>query len=528
MKVQGTMLEPGDSPEGGEGVQRSSYASVILPSLVLSLQLAVYGLVGTLPMLTFWLPWRESANAGRFRVDVTRNETVFLDESYATTASFVMGYTVYASMPMFTFIPAVISACLRLPWRQIVALFFVTPFAAVAYTLAGRRGTSSPLLTGPLMVCPYPFQWALLRYRLCPPGSKVPATMIWCLAVLFMAFVLLNAIEFLSTSHKGLVVYIVVPIGKEAANFVFRTMARSFILDANAGGAGVKLRRSPAWALVLASNLTFAMYTRLLFSRERSTVLRGLMVAYQCATEVLLRLTVRWRDTQIRRWKRKLRLFGRKDATSRRRSTTIVAPSILAGSHVEVDAVRDQKTGKLMRPQLTAQSLEGVTASLKYFYANIVIIEALCEYTAIYMTALYIHFFKGDVLALPLEYFITKARLFDEPIDSSSLLLWVLTQALAELAVDTICGAAEMYKDGLPLLAAWRGRAQGFGLWFAFASWLVQVLMTGILQPDNFAACLGDDMCLCANNNGLQPGGVRDLYCARLQLNLNESAVLLP
>lgn len=519
------MAEPGGPPAPGPGDGQSpsrqgvgTIWGAVLPALLLSLQLAAYGLVGTLPVLTFWLPWRESANVARFRVDTMRNETVFLDESYATTIPFVVGYMAYASMPMFSFVPSVLGACLRLPWQQFAALLAVTPVAAAAFTLIGRNGTSSPLLTGPLLVSPYPFQWAILRFRLCPPGSKVPATMALMLTVLFFSFIVVINLQALSVLHRDLAVYVVIPFGKEAVNFVFRTVARRIILDANAGGDGVIMRRSPAWGLVVASNLGFAMYTRLLYTTEKSPMLRGLMVAYQCFTEVLLRLTVRWRDTKLRAWRRKLaqRLFGGSGATARR-STAIVAPAALAQAG-------DNKASE--QAQRTAQNPSEAADSLNHYFANIVIIEALSEYVAIYMVGLYMFMFRGDVLALPLEYYLAQDNLFDEPIDTTPLLLWMLTQALAELAVDTICGTAEMYKDGLHLRAAWRERAPDFGVWFAFASWFVQVNMSGILQPDNLAACLGDDMCRCANNNGLHPGGVRDVYCVRLQVHHNASSLL--
>ena len=69
-------------------------------------------------------------------------------------------------------------------------------------------------------------------------------------------------------------------------------------------------------------------------------------------------------------------------------------------------------------------------------------------------------------------------------------------------------------RQGLPVFTIWNGMRKHV---FLFVILITVVHTVGILwyyvDPNYYGACYGRDICYCAQDNGLLPGGLLDRWC---------------
>lgn len=132
------------------------------------------------------------------------------------------------------------------------------------------------------------------------------------------------------------------------------------------------------------------------------------------------------------------------------------------------------------------------------------------------MSACLLFFGHSRMLALPFTYYNNLDRPFDDPLDLAALGKWTALQMGVEIIVDTISTYVEM-RAGYDLQGIWRSRHKYFVVALVGASVFASVCAYFTVGfKDVHLECVGMDMCFCADDNGLQPGGLQERYCLRL------------
>mmetsp|Transcript_16453 Transcript_16453/g.28520 ORF Transcript_16453/g.28520 Transcript_16453/m.28520 type:complete len:468 (+) Transcript_16453:218-1621(+) len=431
----------------------------ILESLELTLRLGGYGLLGLWCILFYWLP---ELLVGEV-VDPLKNETIYVEtlEEQSTAVKAVESFLV-GEVQMFC--PIAIAFMLFVKQaaqkRALVILIFLASIMLYKVLVI----LAHPSLRMFYALVPYFGVCVAMRCTL-PSDSRIPLQVLkqTLIIVTGLAFVFLLTEVHSDNSLRAVFFVVVFPITREIWYAIARGGARSLALDYEIGGTGVEIDRSVCWFFFLFVQLTIAMLVRVYMTSFDNSFVMGLIVFSQSMMEIVLRLTLEWRD---QKWKSVRNWFwdslhtsvnsrvtpGSSSVFRERRNTLVVAPSQVGRNSLLV----------LPSANCISTTLEDLHKSQKRMTSMFILGEMLAEYCAICLTPVITLMFYKDRLNWPLDYYLTLDDVFtSNTMDYSSLLTWTFVQLTSELFVDVFCCVVELY-HGCDLLQVWKERGTGF------------------------------------------------------------------
>jgi hypothetical protein len=271
--------------------------------------------------------------------------------------------------------------------------------------------------------------------------------------------------------------------------------------QADIGGSNVNpedLDRKHAWVFVGCVQIFWAVYYRLQVANIQDPMMSWGIVMWQALLEISLRLTVRQRDTFMKKVLKRYRRGGKRV----RQGTKVVSlhTSAFNKSKTILDTATDAG--------VTTDDAQGA------FYSMVILTEMMAEYTGIFIACFDIAFWKDHVLYAPFQYYTSVP--LDSPQNLTPLFVSAVMQWFAEILVDVICTYHERRTNPFIAWEALYSFPKSFTFLYAFASFVGgELAVTIVLVSDSFSACTGRDMCYCVNN-GLMVRGVRETYCKML------------
>ncbi|GBG25783.1 Hypothetical Protein FCC1311_020022 [Hondaea fermentalgiana] len=395
----------------------------------------------------------------------------------------------------FGFLPAMLAAYSRMHPLRAFFIFYVPIITwAIVWDLV-------PLAAIWKLCIPYAYIPLALRIFVVSKRSSLPQKAISFFVSLLlgnMLVIFVNSNDLSkSTVKRILFTSVLVPLIKELTASWFRSSTRNLVTKADA--AIGRTNRAVPWAQLLLIQIVWAVYGRMLFSEAEDDTVLTIIVIMQGATEISLRLSIRWRDKKVRTAKRFVHAamydrFG------------LPYPE----QHASVLIVPDSNIFR----EVGTRNRDGIE---RVFYGMVVLCDMLAEYIAILMVPLIILTFRTRIILIPLNYYSNQ---FDaatpfQGIDVWPLARWTALQLVTELIVDALCIAYERKHLKIDLERLWSRRPSSFVPWVIFASLGAAPFVYLTLDTD-LCADPGKNYCNCANGNGLSSGGLLQKYCEQL------------
>ena len=296
--------------------------------------------------------------------------------------------------------------------------------------------------------------------------------------------------------------------------------AAYYLTVADLKNAGVAVNRDASVVPVIAYQTVMSIVFRLEVSNYDDPRVALATCLLQGVLEIVLRLTAPERDAWVKRVSSRFCFASR-----RRRATTLVVTSVVAGSHDQPSSALAKSfsgTSSALHRSKTSERIAAADerdAVVKQFLARMILVDMWAEYAGIYIGSLVL--FLGQ--SLPLYYPFRPYRKYPELFDGGNyygvLAAGTMVQIVIEIVTDTVCVVFET-RRGLQPLNVWRELPKAaltpiilFALIYA-----TYVGQARSLLGDSLYQCNHRDVCWCVGK-GLLPGGVREGYCLLLYPN---------
>ena len=314
--------------------------------------------------------------------------------------------------------------------------------------------------------------------------------------------------------------FVLLNLYKEAGRHVMVSAAYYLtVADLNSGGLAVN--RDAAIVPVVAYQTLTAIIFRLEVSNYDDPGVALATCLLQGVLEIALRLTAPERDAWVKRAFRRLGCSRR-----RRRGTALVVSSSAADSQKTRVLSKSFAVSASTYKLRSADTFERAAAVherrqvIQLFNARMVLVDMWSEHAGICIGTMVLWLGHSN----PLYYPFRPYRNYPDLLDGDSnyfgtLAFGAVVQIVIEVVTDTVCLVFERRK-GLEPLTVWR-KLPWIALSPLFLCALVYATLAGQIRSlygDEVQTCNHSDLCACVNN-GLQPGGMRELYCLMLYPN---------
>ena len=179
----------------------------------------------------------------------------------------------------------------------------------------------------------------------------------------------------------------------------------------------MELDRKHTWVFVGWLQIFWAVYYRLQVANIQDPMMSWGIVMWQALLEITMRLTVRQRDTFMKKVLKRFRRSERK-----RRGTKVV--SLHTSAFNQSKSILDTATNT----DDTAGDAHGA------FYSMVILTEMMAEYTGIVAACFYIAFWRDHVLSRTYQYYTSVP--LDSPQNLTPLFVSAVMQWFAEIVVD--------------------------------------------------------------------------------------------
>jgi hypothetical protein len=325
--------------------------------------------------------------------------------------------------------------------------------------------------------------------------------------IILMGQIMLEGLKFLPTNQEWFILVlfgVIYPVLREMTRFLATQSAWYLSSQADIGGSSVNsedLDRKHAWVFVGYVQIFWAVYYRLQVANIQDPMMSWGIVMWQALLEITMRLTVRQRDTFMKKVLKRFRRGGKRV----RRGTKVVSLSV--------------STFKSLKTILDTATDAGVTTddAQGAFYSMLVLTDMMAEYTGIVAACFAIAFWRDHVLFRPFQYYTSVP--LDSPQNLTPLFVSMVMQWFAESLVDVICTYHERRTDPQIVWDSLFFDRKSFTFLYAFASVVgASLAISIVIVSDSFSACIGRDICHCVNN-GFVENGVLETYCKLIYSN---------
>lgn len=363
-----------------------------------------------------------------------------------------------------------------------------------------------------------------------PKDSRIPRQMVYQILITVLGQVLLMTVKLYPLDLDWFVLLlfgVIYPIMRDVTRFMATKSAWYLSSEEGiAGSEGPEPHRAHAWLFVGWLQLFWSIYFRLQVANIADPTMALVIILWQAILEIVLRLTVKQRDSFLSRcWYSIKRGYGacarKSDSANETMRKTKVQPMVSAKFQKPKISMRLWNSILSMTPT-SGTKLELEQASRKrdegekIFYSLVVLVEMMAEYTGISVSCLLIAYFSDHIIDSPYLWYTSQP--LDSPQNLSPLFMNSLVQLVAETVVDVVCMFYEVQRDPE---SAWvfLTSSKSFLFLYAFVSLTGAHLASLIvIASDSYDACIDRDLCYCVGN-GLVVAGVRDQYCKLLYAN---------
>ena len=357
--------------------------------------------------------------------------------------------------------------------------------------------------------------WVPILYCLLPWASKVPRHA-WGVSFSMMLAmglkVIIMTVPDNSLTDRLLMILVLFPIVRELSGILVRNIARSLCgalihptENPSEEIAGKPVRSTFIWLLVMWWQSGFTTAVRVIVVQYDPVVLT--VVMFLCAVvEIVVRLSVRWRDQQIDRMQHKLsQWFWPAEQTDSPGGPTVLVVGVTPHS-----THWDSESGRASPgPRFVFEDVN--TLPKEEFYNVVHITNNIVEYSAIFGVHATIWLFQGSMLSMPLDFYTHLPGPFGKPDLLSRLGTSLAIQLAFELFTDIFCLFCEQLR-AYDLRASWERLNKKqlilMVMWNGF--WTAHILFYTVRREST--PCIGRNVCACTHTE-LHPGGLLQQYC---------------
>ena len=342
-----------------------------------------------------------------------------------------------------------------------------------------------------------------------PSSCHVAQQLVALSVALLLALAALQAASAMPAGDTATLVSVlaILPLARELCGAIAVHSAWRLASDEHVTGDKLRPNRAATWPLMAWVPATFSCATRWLVINIQSASLQAAAVAGICVLEAALA------HTRSRRHRQLLSASAHKEILARsakwikpsREGEYVLAPEPIGGGGNGAAGGADIGDG----PALPAPNFNE-------FYGVAVLLDAATDLSAILVAFAAVALGRNNVLYYRYPYYMGHAALFDEAPALDRAVLVTATQLGAAVVVHSFT-ALRSAARGVHITEAWRSRAMTWLPLLSIAVWFgASIAEMFMLSLDNFAACLGRDLCDCVAH-GLRDPGVARAYCARLE-----------
>lgn len=234
-----------------------------------------------------------------------------------------------------------------------------------------------------------------------PKDSKIPFYLVNLVALSFVGTIFVLFLFPLFPKHTDVLelvfTCIVLPTARETMRYMAFSAAWYLSSDAEVGGTGLndKIQRQYAWAFVAMIQTFWGTFYSLIVNNTKDPNMATFVIVYQAVLEVVLRLTIRYRDSKVDQHRETLRrtMSTRKKA---RKETKVF--DIGSAFKLQSEALmRSFGSKKKRQNQKGVTNKKGMTNILRRsrsqyeirrdarlsFYSMVLLIDMMCEYAGI-------------------------------------------------------------------------------------------------------------------------------------------------
>jgi len=443
-------------------------------------------------MLFFVLPRRYHSLTDNYLlpVPISKNTTVFepyiLEESLTRWTFDISWDICFCS---YYFVLVIRYIYLSTKEKLLLLWFTIIGYSVFVFSRIYLGSTAS--LT--IVSCLLPYLMVGLGLKLIlPKNSGIPRIVVWSYLSILLMLIVYSIFMWTQKFSRDndflrlVLICVVFPFFKETVYSVNRATAKSLSLDPNVIGTSVKVDSEVTCGFYLWAQILWSLVIRGLLVNAGNPTLFTIAVIFQNVTEFLIRYSVEVRDQYTEKIYHVLQKFCKG-------KSSIVASEMAAAKYLDASTIE----------------------STKNFYSQFLVCEMIAEYVAMMMVTLLVIIYKDKMLEYPHQYYLINPHPFEEPLDYDSLIQGLLLQFGSELVVDILTLRIET-KRGYDISGKMDSLATQvkFHVTLMFSSLFAISAYTSFHSTANsMNKCAGQDICLCGNGGGLDPNGLRQLFC---------------